>query len=31
MFNDETEVAFEIFEVIEDFRKTRLALAERIV
>lgn len=31
MFNDETEVAFEIFEVIEDLRKTRLALAERIV
>ena len=30
-FNDETEVCFEIFEVIEDLRKTRLALAERIV
>lgn len=30
-FNDETEVCFEIFEVIEDLRKTRLTLAERIV
>ncbi len=30
-FNDETEVCIEIFEVIEDLRKTRLALAKRIV
>ena len=30
-FNDETEVCFEIFEVIEDLRKTRLTLAEKIV
>ena len=30
-FNDETEVCFEIFEVIEDLRKSRLKLAERIV
>lgn len=30
-FNDETEVCFEIFDVIEDLRKARLTLAERIV
>lgn len=30
-FNDETEVCFEIFEVIEDLRKTRITLAEKIV
>lgn len=30
-FNDETEVCFKIFEVIEDLRKNRLKLAERIV
>ena len=31
MFNDETEVCFEIFEVIEDLRKIRLTLTEKIV
>lgn len=30
-FNNETEVRFEIFEVIEDLRKTRTKVAERIV
>ena len=30
-FNDDTEVIFEVFEVVEDLRKARLAIAEKVV
>lgn len=30
-FNDDTEVVFEVFEVVEDLRKARLAIAEKVV
>ena len=30
-FNDDTEVIFEVFEVVEDLRKTRLAIAKKVV
>ena len=30
-FNDNTEAIFEVFEVVEDLRKARLAIAKKVV